>query len=87
MKKTYRKPELEVEQYTLDMSIASNCATVVSNGPAVDHHQQCDDYDDPFEGTDEFAFFRGPYNVSFYNDTATVCDCYYTSSGHGYWTS
>jgi len=33
MKKTYETPKAEVERYQLDASIASNCETVVHNGP------------------------------------------------------
>lgn len=89
MKKYYEKPEAEVERYTLDMSIASNCTTVVSNGPAVAHHAQCEDYEDPF-GEPEFFSVRStrkPYNVNFYDDTTAVCDCYYSATDNGYWTS
>ena len=32
MKKTYVAPDLEIERYELDASIASNCATVVTMG-------------------------------------------------------
>lgn len=84
MKKAYEAPSLEYEAYELNTSIASNCAEVVSNGPAVGNHQQCDDYEDPFAmsvQSDE----GGPYNVQFYEDTN--CDCYYSSSDYGYWTS
>lgn len=87
MKKAYEKPVLEIEYYELDTNIASNCAEVVSNGPAVGNHQQCDDYDDPFAMSLSISTYstQGVYNVQFYEDTN--CDCYYSSSDYGYWTS
>lgn len=87
MKKVYEAPTLEIELYELDASIASNCAIPVSNGPAVGNHEQCDDYVDPFEMStySVMAASDGPYNVQFYEDTN--CDCYYSSSDYGYWTS
>lgn len=86
MKKLYVAPTLEIELYELDASIASNCTEVVSNGPAVGNHKQCDDYKDPFAmSTMSLDDEGGPYNVQFYEDTN--CDCYYSSSDNGYWTS
>lgn len=82
MKKPYETPYLEFEFYELDASIASNCAIVVSNGPAMGTHTQCTDYEDPFEMS---VAAYGVYNVQFYEDTN--CDCYYSSSDSGYWTS
>lgn len=83
MKKTYKKPMVEIEVYTLDASIASNCTLVVSNGPEEGIHKQCEDYEPTFPDIEMFA--NGPHNVSFYEDTQ--CDCY-TSGGNGsYWTS
>ena len=84
MKKKYVKPEIRFESYTLSESIASNCAIVVSNGPAMGGHEQCDDYDDPFAMSNE-AMTASLYNVQFYEDTN--CDCYYSSSDTGYWMS
>ena len=49
MKKTYETPKAEVERYQLDASIASNCETVVHNGPQMNGYSQCSDYIDPFE--------------------------------------
>lgn len=82
MKKAYKKPRVEIEVYTLDTSIASNCGIVVSNGPALGDHAPCEGYEDPF-GT--FSARSGPYNVHFYEDTN--CDCYTTTTEAGYWTS
>lgn len=83
MKKRYVKPVLEIETYSLDKSIASHCSIVVSNGPAMGIHTQCTDYVDPFE--EEGISAEAVYNVQFYTDGN--CDCYYSSSGDGYWTS
>lgn len=87
MKKVYEKPVLEMECYELGSSVASNCSEVVSNGPAVGNHEQCSDYEDPFEmeSRSMMVMSDGPYNVQFYEDTN--CDCYYSSSDYGYWTS
>ena len=40
MKKTYETPKAEVERYQLDASIASNCETVVHNGPQMNGYSQ-----------------------------------------------
>ena len=52
MKKTYETPKAEVERYQLDASIASNCETVVHNGPQMNGYSQCSDYIDPFYSED-----------------------------------
>ena len=47
MKKTYETPKAEVERYQLDASIASNCETVVHNGPQMNgfySEDTCDCY-------------------------------------------
>lgn len=87
MKKVYVAPTVEIERYELDANIASNCSIVVSNGPAVGNHELCDDYDDPFAMSAQSAVstYSVVYNVQFYEDTN--CDCYYSASDHGYWTS
>lgn len=85
MKKIYKAPILEIEQYELDGNIASNCGIVVSNGPALGAHEQCDNYEDPFDISAYSVPTRGPYNVQFYEDTN--CDCYTTGGDYGYWTS
>ena len=86
MKKVYVTPTVEIERYELDANIASNCGIVVSNGPGVGSHQQCEDYEDPFAmSTYSMARSSGPHNVQFYEDTN--CDCYYSASDYGYWTS
>lgn len=85
MRKVYEAPKMEIEYYSLDTSIASHCSIVVSNGPGVGGHAECSDYEDPF-AMSTYALNDGPaYNVQFYEDTN--CDCYYSSSDYGYWTS
>lgn len=84
MKKVYEAPTLEIETYELDANIASNCGIVVSNGPALGDHQECEDYAEK----NPFGLFRARsavYNVQFYEDTN--CDCYTTGGDYGYWTS
>ena len=84
MKKAYKKPNIEIEIYSLSESIASNCEIVVTNGPAMGNHSQCEGYDDPFGG---FSLFNlePVKNVNFYEDTN--CDCYTTGNNAGYWNS
>lgn len=81
MKKTYETPKAEVERYQLDASNASNCETVVHNGPQMNGYSQCSDYIDPFE---TYSAARSVHNVQFYSED--TCDCY-TTAGGGYWTS
>ena len=73
MKKTYETPKAEVERYQLDASIASNCETVVHNGPQMNGYSQCSDYIDPFE---TYSAARSVHNVQFYSED--TCDCYTT---------
>lgn len=84
MKKVYEAPEVEIELYELDKSIASHCGIVVHNGPELGTHKQCGDYNDPFAAR-AATYGAGPYNVQFYEDTN--CDCYTTGGDYGYWTS
>ena len=86
MKRSYVAPTLEVELYQLDQAIASNCAIVVSNGPAMGDYAPCEDFIDPFSvvpgGMNVMSL---PHNVQFYEDTN--CDCYTTGGDYGYWQS
>lgn len=82
MKKKYDTPLVEVEYYSLNTSIANNCANVVNNGPQWEEYQQCSDYKVPFS---LYSVQEGvPNNVSFYEG---LCDCYTTGSDGQYWTS
>lgn len=85
MKKKYEAPTLETEIFELSECIASHCGIVVSNGPAVAGHEQCDDYKDPFAAASGASAYSRPHNVQFYDDTN--CDCYTTGGDYGYWTS
>lgn len=83
MKKVYVTPYVEFERYELDANIASNCALVVTNGPAVNDQPACEEFDEQWG---EFAMYRnGNHNINFYQETN--CDCYYSASESGYWTS
>lgn len=84
MKKAYSKPQIEIETYTLDTSIASHCGIVVHNGPKIGNHDLCEDYKDPFASY-SLRSNQPVYNVEFYEDTN--CDCYTTGGDYGYWTS
>lgn len=87
MKKVYHTPELEIEVYQLNASIASNCALVVTmgpNGPGM--IKECDDY---YEKTGEARIVSRarslPHNVQFWTEES--CDCYYSAGGSGCFTS
>ena len=80
MKKTYETPKAEVERYQLDASIASNCETVVHNGPQMNGYSQCSDYIDPFE---TYSAARSVHNVQFYSRIrATVTRQQAAVTGH-----
>lgn len=88
MKKTYVAPNLEIELYELNASIASNCALVVQMGPqGPGAIEVCDDY---YAKTGESrdpstaALYSLPHNVQFWSEE--TCDCYY-SAGAGCFTS
>lgn len=81
MKLEYVKPDLEVEIYELNTSIAANCGNLVSQGPEVGDHKACNEFGDIWG--DEFSLFAA--QTSFYDDG--TCECYYSSSGEGYFTS
>lgn len=83
MRKTYFKPMVEIEAYTLEESIAANCGDVVKLGPGDFTGYVCKEFDDIFE-TNIVGF---SVNASFYDGTdGPVCDCYYTAGG-SYFTS
>lgn len=84
MKKKYIKPMVEIERYALDASIAANCGNVVTLGPGNSQNSTCKE----FRGDEEVAMLAIG-STSFYEvgDGDTSCDCYYSSSGAGYFTS
>lgn len=88
MKKTYVAPNLEIELYELNASIANNCATVVNMGDygGGSGEPACNDYLDLVGklNPDSPSPWSRPHNVSFWENT---CDCYTTASGDGYFTS
>lgn len=77
MKKKYVKPMLEVENYELDASIASNCTLVVNSGPKHPEHDPCQEYYDIIGMPMPNSVNTNRYNIDFYDD----CDCYYSASG------
>ena len=84
MKKTYVAPNLEIELYELNASIASNCALVVQMGPqGPGAIEVCQDYYDK-TGETMTTTFSLPHNVQFWSEE--TCDCYY-SAGAGCFTS
>lgn len=90
MKKTYSKPVIEIESYTLSASLAANCGNNISLGPEAPGKTVCDEFKDSFEVQ---AYIPGigimgvEKNTPFYSDGTANCDCYYTSGGLGYFTS
>ena len=84
MKKLYSKPSLEVEVYQLSASIAANCGNVVSLGPWAPGHETCSEYEGGF---DVMGITVDSNGTSFYADGSANCDCYYTASGTGLFTS
>lgn len=86
MNKVYEKPWIEIEYYTLDASIAANCGNIVTLGPdtAVDANDACHEFEGDFG-----VYSARSGNTSFYAADAKIigCDCYYSSSGQGYFTS
>ena len=84
MKKAYEAPLLEVETYELSANIASNCALVTDPGPGIDGHNQCDDYEGPWQQSTSYSL--RPYDVNFYDDSNN-CDCYTTGDDKVCWTS
>lgn len=83
MKKIYEAPDLEIETYQLDASIASNCTEVVTMGDygGGEGEPACSDY---LEKVGISSYSLRPYNVNFWENS---CDCYYTAGGEGFFTS
>ena len=90
MKKSYMKPLIEIESYTLSASLAYTCGNPVTLGPEAPGKTTCDEFKDAFE---VFAFIPGlgiqgtSTGTPFYSDGKASCDCYYSSGGAGYFTS
>lgn len=86
MKKAYEAPALEVEIFELNANIAGSCNTVVNSGPAIDGYRDtvCEGYDDG-EGGITWSARSAPLPTDFYD--TSVCDCKYSSTGQGYFTS
>lgn len=84
MKKKYEAPTLETEIFELDAKIASNCDTVVNNGPKIGDQGPCQEFISPYS-LRRSAETEPVYNVNFYDDV--VCDCYTTGGNGQYWTS
>ena len=88
MKKIYSKPLIEIEDYELNASIASNCGSVITLGPegiGVDEGSVCQEFKDGYEvhsvipGLGIQSTANG---TPFYEDGSAKCNCYY-SSGDG----
>ena len=84
MKKTYMKPYIEVEVYTLDAAIALNCSPIVTLGPEAVGKTTCDEFKDAFD-TDSISTFS--VKKPFYADGSANCNCYYSSADSTYFTS
>lgn len=83
MKKEYETPKLEIEIYTLDASIASNCKTSVSMGPGYGEYDACEEFD--------FDIVMYSAETPFYDSDdekgGGVCTCYYTAGNSGFFAS
>lgn len=85
MKKIYVVPDLEIERYTLDANIALQCGVKVTFGPGqVSSDGDITDVCNEFEGA--WTTMALASDVSFY-ESGTVCTCYYSAGGEGYFTS
>lgn len=85
-KKAYCAPEAIVEVYVLDASIASNCTTVVTEGPVQPgtEYEVCDDYYEAIGvQKPQFSMMRAPANINFHEK----CDCYTTGDNGQFFTS
>ena len=84
MKNGYKKPAIEIEEYTLDTAIASGCMSVVNLGPGDDRYgyKVCSDYEVDL-GISAYAWNPGdkmdPTVTNFYPES---CSCY-LSAGTG----
>lgn len=85
MKKAYTKPLIEIDAYELNASIAANCGSVITLGPGSPSDEMCSDWVGTFHVGDDLNAING--NTSFYESGLGGCDCYYTASGKGYFTS
>ena len=77
MKKAYEAPELLVEKYVLDTSIAASCSAKLN-------HSDQDCYEDYMYGG-VAPFSLEEQKQSFVDEK--VCDCYHTAGGEGFFTS
>lgn len=84
MKKAYEAPKLEFEVYELNQMIASNCAAVINSGPEHNGKDACQDWLDLI-GITTYSAKAPAYNIEFYQDTN--CDCYYSATDNGFFTS
>ena len=90
MKKTYAKPVIEIEAYTLSASLAATCGNTVTLGPEAPGKITCEEFKDAYEVVSVIpgiGIMSTTKNTPFYADGAASCDCYYTSGGLGYFTS
>ena len=80
MKLKYEKPMIEIDDYELDASIASNCKVVVDMGPKYGSHDPCKSYYDhsgePWPDPNAINLMSN-YNIDFWEN----CDCYTSASG------
>ena len=86
MKKTYKKPEIEISLYLVNEAFAS-CTTVIDLGPSTAvYSTTCSSYtsnEDTGDGPGdvEWSSIASTTGVNFYEDESygSNCDCYYTS--------
>lgn len=88
MKKVYEAPEVEIELYQLDASIALNCADIVNAGPAIGDKDACSGYikweEENGGGEIRTKSSASTTPCNFYEGS---CDCYYNAAGGNFFTS
>lgn len=88
MKLTYMTPDLEIENYKLDTLSANACGSnTVNLGPAIDGKTACSDYGDNWGDADEFSISAFNMNQTSFYAESSVCSCYYSAGGEGYFQS
>lgn len=96
MKKVYKKPFIEIELYETNTAIAAGCVSIINLGPGgVEGYNTCSDFEDPWSSPSISLYSLNQWDEtcsggtpgeyrSFYEE---ACDCKYTASGEGYFTS
>lgn len=87
MKKKYVAPDLEVEHYELNTSIAANCTEKPTMGPGVEGIIIACDGQPTIPGDPDFEMFSARQSSFYETGSAYPCECTYSSGGEGYFAS